>query len=212
MGADITAAEMRSLPKVGTRITFAEDGVKYTGTVIRNYGFAVAVAVAGEVHVVDSGDWWTVAPEPAAAATRDMTATKKSPTRCQECRHPIWQRANGTWTLTYMEHDKPDWCFGERGDLGKQRHRPGTVPPVVQPLRGYAKLIAEAIGTTDPATLALVEQVMRDDAGGALDGLTPAAFGAMARCVGCELRGDPETARLIAEANLLAVPDWADVT
>ena len=42
-------------------------------------------------------------------------------------------------------------------------------------MSSYAKLIGEAIGTTDPATLALVEELMRADRT-ALDGLTRPAF------------------------------------
>jgi hypothetical protein len=45
-------------------------------------------------------------------------------------------------------------------------------------LRPYAQSIADATGTTDPATLALIEQLMRDDNGGVLDSLTPADFDA----------------------------------
>ena len=44
----------------------------------------------------------------------------------------------------------------------------------------YAQLIAESIGTDEPATVALVEDLMRDGRTG-LDDLTPAAFRALAR-------------------------------
>src|SRR5262249_51149825 len=47
---------------------------------------------------------------------------------------------------------------------------------IVPEPHGYAALIADVIGTDDPATLALVEELMRTDTGGPLDALHPAAF------------------------------------
>lgn len=44
----------------------------------------------------------------------------------------------------------------------------------------YSTLIAEAIGTADPATLAVVEELMRTDRTG-LDGLTRSQFDREAR-------------------------------
>lgn len=48
-------------------------------------------------------------------------------------------------------------------------------------LRGYAALIAHTLGIEDPATLAVVEDFMRQQTGGVLDHLSPAAFAQHAR-------------------------------
>lgn len=48
-------------------------------------------------------------------------------------------------------------------------------------MRGYAALIAQATDQRDPATLALVEELMREETGGVLDHLSAPRFTALAR-------------------------------
>lgn len=64
-------------------------------------------------------------------------------------------------------------------------------------LRGYAALIATILETTDPAMLALVEELMRLDQGGSLDHLEPDLFGVAA----LEARGDVRTMKAAGTLN-----------
>lgn len=48
-------------------------------------------------------------------------------------------------------------------------------------MTGYAALIAQATGQRDTATVALVEELMREDTGGVLDHLSAPRFAGLAR-------------------------------
>ena len=82
----------------------------------------------------------------------------------------------------------------------------------------YQQSIAEAIDTTDPDLLAVVERFMRNDHGGTLDSLTPAAFDRAARKAYRDVRqlagetidlgdGPVNALKFCCEAELLPVPD-----
>ena len=83
-------------------------------------------------------------------------------------------------------------------------------------LTGYARLVSDAIGLEDTATLELVERLMRQDTGGVLDHLSAAAFARLAR----EAYGDatawneigPVNGVTLADfcrAEQIALPSWA---
>jgi hypothetical protein len=75
----------------------------------------------------------------------------------------------------------------------------------------YARQIAQAIEYTDEATLAIVEQFMRDETGGTLDHLTTPEFAALARQAAADavqLQAAGQLA-MVCDANGLAMPPWA---
>lgn len=77
-------------------------------------------------------------------------------------------------------------------------------------MRPYAQAISEAIDHTDAATLALVEDVMRDGRSG-LDGLTPAQFRWEAREAWVVVQAMHDAGELgpFCAAVQLDLPEWA---
>lgn len=83
-------------------------------------------------------------------------------------------------------------------------------------LRGYSALIASSIDQHDHATVALVEDFMRQETGGCLDHLSADRFIALARLSYADARawhqfGDVNgtTLATYCEAARLEVPTWA---
>lgn len=68
----------------------------------------------------------------------------------------------------------------------------------------YEQLIAVAIGESDPATLAVVEDIMRD--GQALDGLTRAQFVARARQAHEDMQILAATGQLVGYCAAVGLP------
>lgn len=71
-------------------------------------------------------------------------------------------------------------------------------------LTGYARLVSDAIGLEDAATLELVERLMRQDTGGVLDHLSAAAFARLAR----EAHGDATAWHQIGPVNGFTLADF----
>jgi hypothetical protein len=90
--------------------------------------------------------------------------------------------------------------------VGTPSYGVGT-PDKETDMNPYAKLIAQATGTNDPATLALIEELMRADRG-TLDNLTPAQFRAAIAEALADAQALQDAGQLVmwCEAYGLAVP------
>lgn len=74
-------------------------------------------------------------------------------------------------------------------------------------MTGYAALIAQATDQRDPATLALVEELMRENTGGVLDHLSAPRFAALAR----EAYVDAQTWQRVGPINGVTLADYCAV-
>lgn len=75
---------------------------------------------------------------------------------------------------------------------------------------GYARLIADAIGSDDAAILALVEEFMRGETGGTLDAIDAITFGRLARqcladVVAWDLAGDVDGVTLTSYCQTMGL-------
>ena len=74
-------------------------------------------------------------------------------------------------------------------------------------MTGYAALIAEATDQQDTATLALVEELMREETGGVLDHLSAPRFAALAR----ESYADAQAWQRIGAITGVTLADYCNV-
>jgi hypothetical protein len=74
-------------------------------------------------------------------------------------------------------------------------------------VKGYAALIAQATDQRDPATIALVEELMREEAGGVLDHLSAARFTALTR----ESYLDARAWQRLGQINGVTLADYCTV-
>ena len=74
-------------------------------------------------------------------------------------------------------------------------------------MKGNAALIAEATDQRDPETVALVEELMREETGGVLDHLSAARFAALAR----ESYADARSWQWLGPINGVTLADYCTV-
>lgn len=74
-------------------------------------------------------------------------------------------------------------------------------------MTGYAALIAQATDQRDPATVALVEELMREETGGVLDHLSAHRFANLAR----ESFADAQAWQRLGPVNGVTLADYCTV-